>query len=351
MALFLSKGRVLKIIDRTLPEILHKKVFFDKNMVCEFCRKLKRIGVDLIEIDSSVAEKIGKLPEGISFLYRLESENDVEDCIRRGIRFCVVSWTKLSDPNFCKAVTRGRLKVTAEFDAENVNDLLKLKRLLKSDKIGKADCIRIVGLEKVISQFWVSIIRNIRRQFNINIDICPKNTYSLAASIAFEAAVGGAGAVTLSFAGYGREGGFAAVEELIMAVKLEMRTNCRTRLKVLPELSQMFSEIGSIGIPANKPILGKDIFKYESGIHADGIEKDPSTYEPYEPDEVGLERKLIIGKHSGKKSVLKKLKELKQDIGEHEIDSVVNLVRKKSIELKRELNDHELRDLLIRVCI
>jgi homocitrate synthase NifV len=351
MALFLSSGRVLKIIDRTLPEILYRETFTNNNKVYEFCRKLGRIGVDLIEIDSCVAEKLGKLPEGINFLYRMESEHDLQECIRKGIRFCVVKWAKLSEPDFSKAVTRNGLKVTAEFEAGNIDDLYRLRRLLKSDKMGKASSIRIVGMEKVTSQLWVSLVRSLRRQFKINIDICPKNTYSLATSIAFEAAMGGVEAVTLSFAGYGREGGFAAIEELIMAIKLEMGSNYRTRLKVLPELSRIFSEIGMITIPGNKPVLGKDIFKYESGVHADGIEKEPSTYEPYEPNEVGLQRKLIIGKHSGKKSVLKKIRELDQDIGEWEINSVVDMVRKKSIELKRELNDGEFKDLLMQLCI
>jgi homocitrate synthase NifV len=47
-------------------------------------------------------------------------------------------------------------------------------------------------------------------------------------------------------------------------------------------------------------VVGKDIFTCESGIHIDGIIKNPSNYEPFDPAEVSLQRKFLIGKKAGK---------------------------------------------------
>ena len=51
------------------------------------------------------------------------------------------------------------------------------------------------------------------------------------------------------------------------------------------------------------------MFRHESGIHADGALKDPKNYEAFDPAEVGLERQIVIGKHSGKAAIVNKFKE------------------------------------------
>ncbi len=88
------------------------------------------------------------------------------------------------------------------------------------------------------------------------------------------------------------------------------------------------------------------IFKYESGIHADGIDKNPITYEPYDPKEVGQNRKMIIGKHSGSKSIISKLIELNLDYRKIDIQSVLEKIRNISIQNRGEVMDEELIHML-----
>ncbi len=71
-----------------------------------------------------------------------------------------------------------------------------------------------------------------------------------------------------------------------------------------------------------KPVIGEDIFKCESGIHVDGIEKNTHTYEPYNPDDIGSKRTIYIGKHSGKKAVVLRLNSLNIDCNELDINKV-----------------------------
>ena len=85
------------------------------------------------------------------------------------------------------------------------------------------------------------------------------------------------------------------------------------------------------------------MFAHECGIHADGVIKNPKTYEVFTPDEVGLERQIVIGKHSGSQAI-----ELQVPRVRHRAcptsrrPSCSPLVRQMSIELKRSLFDKEL---------
>ncbi len=72
-------------------------------------------------------------------------------------------------------------------------------------------------------------------------------------------------------------------------------------------MRKQYEKITYCKLPNNKPVIGKDVFKYESGVHVAGIQKNPATYEPFKPELVGLERKLALGKHSGKNSIIFKI--------------------------------------------
>jgi len=96
----------------------------------------------------------------------------------------------------------------------------------------------------------------------------------------------------------------------------------------------------------SKPIVGDEIFYVESGIHVDGISKNPITYEPFEPNMVGLERKIYIGKHSGKKALMEKIKNMNIDVKLINIEGLLDYVKEKSYMLQRSFNDDELVDII-----
>ncbi len=84
------------------------------------------------------------------------------------------------------------------------------------------------------------------------------------------------------------------------------------------------------------------MFAHESGIHADGVIKHPLTYEVFKPEEVGLERQIIIGKHSGSRAIQIKFLEYGIDISEQESAEILPLIRSATVGLKRPLFDKEL---------
>ena len=95
-------------------------------------------------------------------------------------------------------------------------------------------------------------------------------------------------------------------------------------------------------IPAWKPIVGSNMFAHESGIHADGVIKNPKTYEVFTPEEVGLERQIVVGKHSGSRTIEMKFSEYGIEISRADASAILPTIRRRTVELKRPLFDKEL---------
>ena len=91
-----------------------------------------------------------------------------------------------------------------------------------------------------------------------------------------------------------------------------------------------------------KPIVGDNMFAHESGIHADGAIKNPRNYEAFDPKVVGLERQIVIGKHSGKSAIINKFKEYGIELNKEEAEGILDMVRATAVRLKRSLFDKEL---------
>ena len=108
------------------------------------------------------------------------------------------------------------------------------------------------------------------------------------------------------------------------------------------EASEYVSRASGRALPPWKAIVGDNMFAHESGIHADGAIKNPKNYEAFDPSVVGLERQIIIGKHSGKAAILNKFKEYGIDLSNDEASGILEIIRATSVRLKRSLFDKEL---------
>ena len=141
------------------------------------------------------------------------------------------------------------------------------------------------------------------------------NDLGLATANTLAAVQAGARQVEVTINGLGERAGNASLEEVVMAL--------RTRPTQFPELasgvateqltpaSRLVSYLTGFAVQPNKAIVGGNAFAHESGIHQDGVIKNPLTYEIMTPQSVGLSgNQLSIGKLSGRKGVQGKLKEL-----------------------------------------
>jgi homocitrate synthase NifV len=88
--------------------------------------------------------------------------------------------------------------------------------------------------------------------------------------------------------------------------------------------------------------VGTNVFAHESGIHADGVIKNPLNYEAYAPEDVGLERQIVVGKHSGSRTIYRKFQEFGIELSDLDADEILAMVRQTAIELKRALFPKEI---------
>ena len=108
------------------------------------------------------------------------------------------------------------------------------------------------------------------------------------------------------------------------------------------EISEYVSKASGRVLPIWKAIVGTNMFAHESGIHADGALKNPKNYEAFDPSVVGLERQIVIGKHSGKAAIVNKFKEYNIELTNEEASAILEMVRSTSVRLKRSLFDKEI---------
>ncbi|MFH0877394.1 MAG: 2-isopropylmalate synthase [Candidatus Omnitrophota bacterium] len=141
------------------------------------------------------------------------------------------------------------------------------------------------------------------------------NDLGLAVANSLEAIKNGARQVECTVNGIGERAGNASLEEIVMTVKTrpdvfsDVRTTINT--KEIYKTSRMVSKLTSFVVAPDKAIVGLNAFRHESGIHQDGVIKKRLTYEIISPADVGFTgQSLVLGKHSGKHALAKRLQEL-----------------------------------------
>ena len=133
----------------------------------------------------------------------------------------------------------------------------------------------------------------------------------------------GAGRVQGTVNGIGERAGNVALEEVAVALKIRedfFQASCDIVLNETMNTSELVSRFSGIPVPKNKAVVGGNAFSHESGIHQDGVLKNPQTYEIFTPELVGVKsNSLPLGKLSGRHAFVEKLKELELDFVEEDI--------------------------------
>ena len=198
--------------------------------------------------------------------------------------------------------------------------------------------IRVVGLDDLFQHDYLAVFARLRKAASGVIEFCPQNRDFCASALAVEWLLDGGDRVAVSFLG---EGGYAALEEVMMTLRIARRYKPNLDLSVLRRITALYEEISGKPVPPHKAVVGGRIFDVESGVHVDGIFKNASNYEPFPPETVGMERRIIIGKHSGKSTVIRKLEEYGIPLERGQAGRLLELVRTRSVALGRSITDEE----------
>lgn len=233
------------------------------------------------------------------------------------------------------------ISVNAE-DASRTDDEFLFEFIRQAVSAG-ADRIRYcdtIGILNPIRTF--NTIKSIRDTFGVDVEMHTHNDLGMATANAIAGVMAGATHLGVTVNGLGERAGNASLEETIMAAICSLDQPSPYDLSKLKPLCEYVSIASGRKLSPWKAVVGDNIFSHESGIHADGALKNPKTYELYSPEDVGLYRKLIVGKHSGTAGIKNKLYQLGIHMEDELGADILQRVRAHSIELKRSLNDMEL---------
>ncbi len=240
--------------------------------------------------------------------------------------------------------------VTVMFSAEDAtrsdpNFLVKVyKEVIKAgaDMINVPDTVGVMTPDRIAQ--LISFIRK-HIDYEIPMDIHCHNDFGLAVANTTAAIQAGADGAQVVMNGYGERAGNAALEEVVSVLHflLGYKTNIKTNL--IRDTSKLVSNLFKIPVPPNKPIVGENAFSHESGIHVHGILNNPLTYEPINPEIVGMSRRIVLGKKSGKASIEHVLKTMGIEPNEQIIAYALEKVKELSIQ-GIKINDKIIKDII-----
>jgi len=142
--------------------------------------------------------------------------------------------------------------------------------------------------------------------------------------------------------GLGERAGNAALEEVVMGLKHASGIDTGIDTHRFRELSLFVSKASHRTLPAWKAVVGESVFAHESGLHTDGVLKHPGNYEGFDPAEVGLCRKIVVGKHSGSSGLIERYKDMGIAVSRLEAIHLMEKVRAIAQQTRRPLNNKQL---------
>ena len=227
------------------------------------------------------------------------------------------------------------------FSAEDATrtDLNFLKKIYKKAESYGVDRVHIADTVGAISPQGMNyLVSELRSTLNTDIALHCHNDFGMALSNSISGLLAGANGVSTTVNGIGERAGNTSLEELVMALKIIYDVDLGFNIKIFYELSKLVEELTSLRIPETKPIVGRNVFRHESGIHVDAVLEEPLTYEPFLPELIGHQRRIVLGKHSGCRAVKAKLDECGIEVTRDELCQIVEKVKNQR-EKGKYIND------------
>lgn len=260
------------------------------------------------------------------------------------------------------------LYVSVNAEDASRSDMEFLLTFARTARDAGADRLRFCDTLGIMDPFNTFMkIKTIIDVTGMDVEMHTHNDFGMATANALAGMKAGARFVNTTVNGLGERAGNAALEEVVMALNYVEGVHLPLNTSKFRELSEYVAQASGRPIPAWKPIVGANLFVYESSHRPAGAveegalpetapETNPETAsagaascetvtrEIFPPDAVGLTRRFVLGKYSGVDSLKMKLAEHGLHISDQEAAAFVVRIRSKSVALKRALFDEELLD-------
>jgi len=176
---------------------------------------------------------------------------------------------------------------------------------------------------------------------NLHFDFHAHNDYDLAVANVMAAVHGGCRGIHTAINGLGERAGNAPLSSVQAMLKDHFNAHTNICESKLNDASRLVESYSGIAIPANKPIIGENVFTQVAGVHADGDNKKNLYCNELLPERFGRKREYALGKNSGKANILKNLEELGLELTPEQTrrvtDRIIELGDKKQIVTKEDL--------------
>jgi homocitrate synthase NifV len=311
-------------------------------------------------VDAAVRINGDGEPMELSAFARARPE-DVRDAAECGVQSVVIS-ISTSDIHIERKFRQSRQWVLDRMQqAVDEAKSLGLRFIVSAEDASRTDpefLLRYYGLAESLGASWIRycdsvgieypyttyrLIKLVRQTITVPLEMHMHNDFGMATANVLAGIRAGATSVVASIGGLGERTGNSPLEEVAMALKHLYGVPVDIDTSRLREVAEYVARASQRAIPIWKAIIGTNVFAHESGIHADGILKNPSSYEAFSPEEVGLERQIVVGKHSGSSALMHKFKgQFGIELDGEMAGQLLERVRATAIELKRPLFSKEL---------
>ena len=216
-------------------------------------------------------------------------------------------------------------------DMSFLKEMIRVSLSSGADRITPPDTVGILTPEKSYEFFL-----ELKRTFSdVVFGVHCHDDFGLAVANTLAALRAGAEIAHVTVNGLGERAGNAALEEVVVALKLQYGVNTSIKTELLYDTSILVSRLTDIPVQPNKAIVGENAFTHESGIHTHAILIEPSTYEPIPPELVGRTRRLIAGKHAGSHGIKAALEEMGLHPTEDQLKEIFRRVKELGDKGKR----------------
>ena len=222
-------------------------------------------------------------------------------------------------------------------------ELMELTRALGGDRFRFCDTLGIMDPFTMFDK--VTCLRTAVPE--IDIEVHTHNDLGMATANAIAGIRAGAKFVNTTINGLGERAGNAALEEVVMALKHACATETGIANHRFREMSLFVAKASDRPLSVSKPVVGSRVFAHESGLHADGVIKDPHNYEGFDPAEVGLTRSIVVGKHSGTGGLIERYRSMGIVVDRMRADPLLIKTRAMSCQRKRDLTNGELMGIYL----
>jgi isopropylmalate/homocitrate/citramalate synthase len=226
-------------------------------------------------------------------------------------------------------------------------DLRFLQRVVEDLQArGTVDRIRLVDTSGCATPQVIDyLVREVRKATTIPLEVHCHDDFGLAVANTIAGAQAGAQYLSVTMNGIGERAGNASLEETVVGLKVLYGVDAGVKLERLTALSRIVEETSRVRLQDNKAVVGRNAFAHESGTVVAGVLEEPFTAEAYAPELVGQERRIVLGKMSGSRSVEFKLSQAGLAADAAGRERLLSLVKNEGIASKAAVSDARFLEL------